>query len=101
MKHSGRRTQSELHLQSQIIANMGEGVYLIRSADGIIVYCNPKFEKMFGYEPDEMVGQHVSIVNAPDQGDPQETVRAIVTQLQTRGYWNGELLNIKKDGTTF
>ena len=29
---------------------MAEGVVLVRSSDGLIVYANRKLERMFGYE---------------------------------------------------
>jgi PAS domain S-box-containing protein len=96
-----KEMEEEFRLQSQIILNMNEGVYLIRISDGIIVYANPEFEKMFGYEQGEMIGQHFSIVNVPTDRDPKETVRLIMNILEETGEWHGEIENIKKDGTTF
>ncbi len=86
---------------SEVTLNMSEGVYLTRVNDGIIVYANPKFEEMFGYGPGEMVGQHVSIVNAPTEVSPEETVGEIMGILLKTGTWQGEIQNIKKDGTPF
>ena len=51
------RSNAELALQGEIAANMAEGVMLV-SPDGTIAYANPTFEQMFGYEPDELDGQH-------------------------------------------
>ena len=96
-----KRAEEALLLQSEIITNMTEGVYLIRAEDGIIVYTNPAFERMFGYGPNEMVGKHVSIVNAPSVKDPEETAREIIEVIDKTGKWQGEICNIKKDGTTF
>lgn len=93
--------ENELRLHSEIMGNMHEGVYLIRTSDLSIVYSNPKFERMFGYEPGEMVGQHVSIVNAPTDQDPLETAKEISAVLEETGEWQGEIKNIKKDGTHF
>jgi len=97
------RVQAEaaLRLQSEITANMAEGVYLIRSSNGVIVYANEKFEEMFGYDQGEMVGKHVSIVNAPTEKSPEETAREIMESLKKKGYWQGEVANIKKDGAPF
>ena len=96
-----KRAEEALLLQSEIITNMTEGVYLIRAEDGIIVYTNPAFERMFGYGPNEMVGKHVTIVNAPSDKDPEETARKIIEIIDKTGKWHGEICNIKKDGTTF
>ncbi len=93
--------ERERHLQEEITANMVEGVYLVRVEDGIIMYANDRFEKMFGYEPGEMIDQPVSIVNAPTTRTPQETVDFIINILKDTGEWKGEIQNIKKDGTTF
>jgi PAS domain S-box-containing protein len=93
--------QENLRLQSEITTNMSEGVYLIRAADGIIVYSNPKFAEMFGYRPGEMVGKHVSIVNAPTDKSPEETAREISEAINRDGFWRGEVKNIRKDGTEF
>ena len=91
----------ELRLQSEIMDNMVEGVYLIGLDDVIIRYTNPKFEEMFGYGPGEMLGKHASIVNAPTDKDPRETAKEIMDIIYETGEWHGEVNNIKKDGTTF
>jgi PAS domain S-box-containing protein len=98
-----KRKESEQKLlsNSEIITNMTEGAYLIKVSDGIIIYTNPAFESMFGYEHDEMLGQHVSIVNAPTDINSIETVEKISSQINKTGSWHGEVYNIKKDGTPF
>ena len=96
-----KRREEEQRLQAEIAANMSEGVYLIRASDGVILYTNPRFGEIFGYGPDEMVGKHVSIVNAPTDMTPQETVDHIVGIMKQTGFWKGEIQNIKKDGTPF
>ena len=96
-----KQAESALHFQAEIIKNISEAIYLVRIDDGEIVYSNSQFEKMFGYGPDEMYGKHVSIVNAPGEKDPEETAREILNNLKQNGFWNGEVLNIRKDGTLF
>ncbi len=56
---------------------------------------------MFGYNPGEMIGQDISIVNAPNEKTPEETKEEIIKILLNTGEWRGEINNIKKDGTTF
>jgi PAS domain S-box-containing protein len=96
-----KKREEALRLQDEIAANMSEGVCLIGLNDAVIRYANPKFEEMFGYEPGEMVGKHVSIVNAPIDKPPEETAEEIMETLHRRGEWHGEVNNIKKDGTPF
>jgi PAS domain S-box-containing protein len=93
--------EEEIRLQSEILSHMADAVYLVRMRDGIIVFANSKFESMFGYKEGEMVGKHVSIVNAPTEKSPQETAREIMDSLAEKGLWTGEVLNVRKDGTNF
>ncbi|KKK45954.1 hypothetical protein LCGC14_0766470 [marine sediment metagenome] len=96
-----KKAEEEIRLHSEIMINITEGIYLTRLEDGIIVYTNPRFDKMFGYNPDEMIGQYVTIVNAPTNKTPEETKEDIVGILKDTGEWHGEVENIKKDGTLF
>ncbi|MDP7264044.1 MAG: PAS domain S-box protein, partial [Candidatus Thermoplasmatota archaeon] len=91
----------EHRLVNEIMSNMNEGVYLINMKDIEIVWANPKFERMFGYDSGEMLGKHASIVNAPTERDPLETAKEITKVLKETGEWHGEVNNIKKDGTPF
>ncbi len=96
-----RKKEEVLQLHSAIMKNMAEGVYLIRVDNEIIVYTNPRFEEMFGYNSGELIGKYVSMVNAPTDKSPEETKQEIVGILRETGEWHGEVKNIKKDGTPF
>ncbi|MBF0559177.1 MAG: PAS domain-containing protein [Nitrospirae bacterium] len=99
---SERKVAEEtLRLHSEITKNMSEGVQLVRLSDGLIVYTNPKFEKIFGYDTGEMIGRHVSILNAPTYKKPEDTASEIIEVLLGTGEWRGEVNNIRKDGTLF
>ena len=96
-----KKVEDKLRLHSEIMKNMAEGVYLVGADDGIIKYCNPRFEKIFGYESGEMIGKHVTIVNAPCEKDPEEIAEEIMVILNETGEWHGEVNNIRKNGTSF
>ncbi|MFA4861404.1 MASE3 domain-containing protein [Methanoregula sp.] len=100
---TGRKTAEEaLRLQNRIFETIAEGVYLIRASDGVIVFTNSKFDTMFGYEKGELIGRHVSVVNAPEEKtSPRDTAEEIIKTLHEKGGWRGEVKNIRKDGTTF
>lgn len=96
------RTQTQLELQAVITKNIAEGICLVRVDDGIIVYANPKFEQMFGYEPNELHGKPVSIVNYEDEQTSAEAVtQAIKHEVLQQNEAVYEVHNIKKDGTPF
>ncbi len=96
-----REKEDEIRLHSEIMTNLAEGVYLVRLEDGIIVFANPRFEEMFGYDPGEMIGKNVAIVNAPTDKTPEKTKQEIMGILKETREWHGEIYNIKKDGTPF
>lgn len=93
--------EANLRLQGEIIQSMQEGVSLTRAQDYTIVFANPKFEKLFGYAPGELLGQPVTILNAGTVEQSQATARDILQGLEARDYWNGEVPNRRKDGSQF
>ncbi len=92
--------QEQLRIQARVLESMSEGVSL-SDADGIILYTNPAEDAIFGYEPGELTGRHVSVQNAYPEEENRAIVQNIIEQLQTKGFWSGEFQNIKKDGTPF
>ncbi len=101
MSEHCKKVIEELKLQSEIVANMAEGVYLIGAEDGIIIFANTKLEVMFGYSPNEMNSKHISMINAPAEKRPKEITGDIMRKVIETGEWHCEVNNIKKDGTTF
>jgi PAS domain S-box-containing protein len=93
--------EEELRLQSEIAHNMDEGVLLVRDADSGIIYANPKFEGMFGYEPGELKDKHISVLTAENPSRAEENLQEILRALDKSGRWSGELFNRRKDGTEF
>ncbi len=92
---------SDEHMKicNQIMAHISEGVSLIRASDHVIVYTNPKFDEMFGYAAGELIGKHISYFNAPSGISREKSEEAIFAYLSKRGVWQGEMINIKKNGT--
>ncbi|MEH1909509.1 MAG: ATP-binding protein [Nostoc sp.] len=92
----------QLELQAIITRNMAEGICLVRADNGVIVYANPKFEQMFGYDSGELNGQHVSIVNYASESLTAENVnQAIVSAVLQNSEATYQVQNVKKDGTPF
>ncbi|MGF9763562.1 PAS domain S-box protein [Microvirga sp. 0TCS3.31] len=99
--HTQQRFEQEALQRSElIVGKMTEGVSL-STADGIIVYTNPAEDRLFGYGPGELIGQHVSVQNAYSSEENERIVSAVIEQLKTDGRWEGEWHNRRKDGTTF
>ena len=96
-----KRQDNELRLDREILANMEEGVHLTHVDNGVIIYVNRCLENMFGYDSGELVGKHVSILNAPGDKSPRAFANEIIKSLKQVGAWRGEVHNIRKNGTSF
>ena len=97
-----KQAEKDLKLQAVITRNMAEGICLVRATDGIIVYANPKFEQMFGYEPGELNNQPVTIINHANNEIEADQVRQSITQkIMENGEYTYQVHNVKKDGTLF
>lgn len=98
--HEFKISQERLKMLATVLENMNEGVS-VSDEEGVIFYTNPTEEKMFGYEPGELIGKHVSIQNAYPPKENEQIVKEVLTVLKTNGFWSGEWHNIRKDGTSF
>jgi diguanylate cyclase (GGDEF)-like protein/PAS domain S-box-containing protein len=96
-----KQIEDDLLTQSQIVTHIEEGANLVRVKDQILVYTNPAFEQMFGYEEGELLGKHISVINAPSDVSPEDVANQIRNELEANGVWRGEVQHIKKDGTHF
>lgn len=95
-----REVERELTLHAHLITNMSDGVSLA-TEDGRIIYTNPAADRMFGYAAGELLGQHVTVLNAYPAEENERIVRTVREHLETHNVWTGDWRNRKKDGTEF
>lgn len=95
-----RRIEDDLRIHSQVLLSMGEGVIFI-DPDSRIRFTNPALERMFGYGPGELLGQHITILNDADPAENLVITRNIIQQLGERGAYVGEFRNRRRDGSVF
>jgi PAS domain S-box-containing protein len=96
-----KKAEKKLAFHSDILQSLSEGINIVRVSDGIVVFANPQFERMFGYGSGELVGKHISIVNAPDERSAEAVAKEITSALEKSGAWTGEVKNIRKNGNVF
>ncbi|HSM83551.1 MAG TPA: PAS domain S-box protein [Nodosilinea sp.] len=97
-----KQAEQTQEFQAVITRNMAEGICVVRADNGIIAYANRKFEQMFGYDPGELDGQPVSIVNyATDTASADSVTQTIHRAVLDNKETTYEVHNVKKDGTPF
>ena len=62
---------------------------------GNITYANETFAFISGYKIDELIGKPHNIVRHPDM--PKAIFKELWQDLQTKGYWEGVVKNLRKD----
>ncbi len=94
------RLRDDVRLRANVLDNMSEGVSL-SNEEGIILYTNPAEDRMFGYEPGELIGQHVSIQNNYSEIENRDRVATVIKELRESGSWTGVWSNRTKAGVAF
>jgi PAS domain S-box-containing protein len=96
-----KRAELERRTRSLALDRASEAVSLVRASDRLIVYANSRFEDLFGYEADELVGLPVSLLNwEREPGDAARRAAEIEALLEPRGEASFELHNRRKDDTS-
>jgi PAS domain S-box-containing protein len=67
--------------------------------DNPIVFANEAFTHMCGYGPEELIGRNCRFLQGPETNP--DTVAAIKRAVQTRQDFATEILNYRKDGSSF
>ncbi len=93
-----RASQNSLHLAHKIIEASLDGIIIVNS-QGKIDYVNPTFTHVTGYSSDEAVGQTPALLKSGRHEENYYT--EMWQQLQTDGYWQGEIWNRRKNGEVY
>ena len=90
--------ERELRLYATVFTNATEGM-TITDAESRIVAVNPAFSAITGYSAREVIGQTPAVLNSGRQGE--DFYRTMWHELLTRGNWQGEIWNQRKDGGVY
>jgi PAS domain S-box-containing protein len=85
---------------AHVLESMTEAVSL-SDERGFILYTNPAADRMFGWAPGELRGQHVTVLNAYPPDENERIVANVIAQLHSSGEWVGQWDNRRKDGSPF
>ncbi|WP_123537859.1 hybrid sensor histidine kinase/response regulator [Halosimplex salinum] len=84
------------HLRA--IETAQEGISIL-NADGEFIYVNEAYAALYGYDREEILGAHWSLLY-PDQ-DTQTIRETILPSVRANGFWRGETIGLRADGSTF
>ena len=90
-----QRAESQLRLYATVFTNATEGM-TITDADSKVLAVNPAFVAITGYSEAEILGKTPAMLNSGRQD--AAFYRKMWDDLTTRGQWQGEIWNRRKDG---
>ena len=85
-------------MQTAALGAAANGI-VITGADGNIIWANPAFEELTGYQLAEIVGKSTSILKSDEQDG--EFYAEMWATISAGNVWRGELTNRRKDGSVF
>ncbi len=95
------RAEAPLRIRDLALAELGIGILITdpQRPDNPIIYCNPSFEKLTGYERDEILGRNCRFLQGEDRDqEPLDELREAIREgRQSRVV----LRNYRKDGSLF
>lgn len=92
------RAEAERDRHFNAIETAREGISIL-DTDGRFVYVNRAYADLYGYEPEEIIGQGWELLYREKD---YETVRKeILPTVEETGYWRGETIGLRADGETF
>ena len=95
----GRRVaEHQLSLAEAVFSNSAESI-LVTDAELRIVEVNPAFSRISGYCREEVLGQHPRMLKSGRHGPA--FYEKIWQQLKTKGTWEGEIWNRRKNGEIY
>lgn len=97
-KEMAKSVNRELLLRQQALNSISQGV-LITDAQRRTTYINDAFIRITGYAEPELIGGSCAILQGAETN--LETVNELRSALNAGFAWHGEILNYRKNGTSF
>lgn len=93
-----RQRVMDLKMARMVFEFANEGI-IVTDDKVRMLAVNPAFSEITGYRPDEVVGLKTSILSSGMHD--KNFYRALWETVQAHGRWSGEIINRRKDGTTY
>jgi PAS domain S-box-containing protein len=92
-----KKAIEKMRYLSSAVEQSSEGI-AITDLNGNLLFINKSFAEIHGYDPEELIGKHLSIFHTEDQMD---AVRAANKEIRQTGSFIGEIWHVKKNGSIF
>ena len=93
-----RKAQEELLLAASVFENAAEAI-LVSDKENHIIAVNPAFCRITGYSEEEVLGHNPSILSSGRHDE--EFYQQLWESLKSKGSWEGEIWNRRKNGETY
>jgi diguanylate cyclase (GGDEF)-like protein/PAS domain S-box-containing protein len=91
-------TQDQLHLQAAALEAAANGI-LITDRQGTILWVNPAVSHLSGYSKSEIIGRNPNMFKSGENS--QSVYRELWQAILNGEVWQGQLVNKRKDGSTY
>jgi len=92
------RAQNERDRHLEAVETAREGISILNE-DGHFVYVNQAYADLYGYQPNEILGEHWEFLSTAD--DIPYAYEEILPILNESGYWHGVTTGLRADQSTF
>jgi PAS domain S-box-containing protein len=92
-----KQYETRINMLAQTIMTANDSIS-ITNTEGHFIFVNPAFTRTYGYTQSEILGKHTSILKTPDR---DLSLDSKIHEETLKGGWQGELINVRKDGTVF
>lgn len=90
------RQSADAHIRRQAsLLDKAQDAIMVRGLDDAIRYWNKGAERLYGWEADEVTGRSTETLLYGDPTAFRENTRRVIEH----GEWNGEIMQLRKDGT--
>ncbi len=93
-----KRAEEQLKLQSAVLEAAANAI-VITDFEGTIVWANHAFTAMTGYSKEEALGNNLRLLKSGEQ--PESYYAELWSTISSGKVWQGEIVNRRKDGTTY
>jgi PAS domain S-box-containing protein len=91
------KNYAETLRQQAALLQLAHDAIIVRDMEDKIIFWNKGAEEKYGLKEDEAIGQNIYILLKTQFSKPLEEIKA---ELSSKGQWEGELLQTRRDGTS-